>query len=63
MVGGSITAARSLEEFVAGKPLVNIDIAGSAFFEEARPWTDAADTGAFVRTQVQIALNWQSTSD
>lgn len=59
--GGAITAAKFLEEFVAGKPWVHIDIAGPAFLDDPKPWTDAGGTGAFVRTLVQIARNWQST--
>jgi leucyl aminopeptidase len=60
--GGAITAAKFLEEFVAGKPWVHIDIAGPAFLDKAKPWMDAGGTGAFVRTVVEVARNWQSAS-
>ena len=33
--GGAITAAKFLEEFVAGKPWVHLDIAGPAFLNRA----------------------------
>jgi leucyl aminopeptidase len=61
--GGAITAAKFLEEFVAGKPWVHVDIAGPAFLENAKPWMDAGGTGAFVRTLVEVARNWQSPSE
>jgi leucyl aminopeptidase len=53
--GGAITAAKFLEEFVAGKPWVHIDIAGPAFLEKPKPWIDGGGTGAFVRTLVEVA--------
>ncbi len=53
--GGAITAAKFLEEFVAGKPWVHIDIAGPAFLESAKPWLDAGGSGFGVRTLVEIA--------
>lgn len=58
--GGAITAAKFLEEFVQGKPWVHIDIAGPAFLENPKPWLDAGGSGAFVRTLVEVARNWQS---
>jgi leucyl aminopeptidase len=60
--GGAITAAKFLEEFVAGKPWVHIDIAGPAFLENPKPWMDAGGSGAMVRTLVEIARNWQSVN-
>jgi leucyl aminopeptidase len=53
--GGAITAAKFLEEFVAGKPWIHIDIAGPAFLEGAKPWLDAGGSGFGVRTLVEIA--------
>jgi leucyl aminopeptidase len=53
--GGAITAAKFLEEFVAGKPWVHLDIAGPAFFESSKPWLDAGGTGFGVRTLVELA--------
>lgn len=53
--GGAITAAKFLEEFVAGKPWVHLDIAGPAFLENAKSWLDAGGSGAFVRTLVEVA--------
>jgi leucyl aminopeptidase len=53
--GGAITAGKFLEEFVAGKPWVHIDIAGPAFYESSKSWQDAGGSGAFVRTLVEVA--------
>jgi leucyl aminopeptidase len=55
--GGAITAAKFLEEFVAGKPWTHIDIAGPAFSDKPKPHHDAGATGAFVRTLVEVARN------
>jgi leucyl aminopeptidase len=57
--GGAITAAKFLEEFVAGKPWTHLDIAGPAFLESAKPHLDAGGSGAFVRTLVEIARGWK----
>ena len=61
-LGGAITAAKFLEEFVAGKPWVHIDIAGPAFLEGAKPWLDAGGSGAFVRTLVEVAKGWRGSA-
>jgi leucyl aminopeptidase len=53
--GGAIAGAKFLEEFVADKPWVHLDIAGPAFLESARPWQDGGASGAFVRTLVEVA--------
>ncbi len=58
--GGSITAAKFLEEFVQDKPWVHIDIAGPAFLDSPKPWLDAGGSGAFVRTLVELARGWRS---
>ncbi len=57
--GGSITAAKFLEEFVGGKPWVHFDIAGPAFLEKGKPWNDGGATGAYVRTLVEVARGWE----
>jgi len=53
--GGAITAAKFLERFVGGIPWTHVDIAGPAFAEKARPWTDGGGTGAMVRAFVEFA--------
>jgi leucyl aminopeptidase len=53
--GGAITAAKFLEEFVAGKPWVHLDIAGPAFLESSKPWLEAGGSGFGVRMLVELA--------
>jgi len=53
--GGAITAAKFLERFVGGIPWTHVDIAGPAFAEKPRPWTDGGGTGSFVRPLVELA--------
>lgn len=55
--GGAITAAKFLEHFVDGKPWTHIDIAGPAFREKPKPWSDCGATGQYVRTLVELARN------
>ncbi|MBL0156464.1 MAG: leucyl aminopeptidase [Bryobacterales bacterium] len=56
--GGSITAAKFLEEFVEGKPWVHLDIAGVAWLDESKPFLAKGPTGAPVRTFVHLATHW-----
>jgi leucyl aminopeptidase len=53
--GGAITAAKFLERFVGGIPWTHVDIAGPAFAEKPRPWTDGGATGCMVRPMVELA--------
>ena len=55
--GGAITAAKFLERFVGGIPWTHVDIAGPAFSEKPRPWTDGGATGSMVRPLVELARN------
>jgi leucyl aminopeptidase len=54
--GGAITAALFLKEFTGDLPWVHIDIAGTAWAEEAKPYQPKGPTGTAVRTLVQLAL-------
>jgi len=53
--GGAITAAMFLKEFVGTSPWAHLDIAGTAWAEEARPWTAKGATGVMVRSLVEVA--------
>jgi leucyl aminopeptidase len=57
--GGSITAAKFLEEFVEGKPWVHLDIAGTAWLDDGKPFLAKGPTGVGVRTFVRLARFWQ----
>jgi leucyl aminopeptidase len=53
---GSITAAMFLKEFTGGLPWVHMDIAGTAWAEEARPFMPKGATGVAVRTLASLAF-------
>jgi leucyl aminopeptidase len=59
---GAITAALFLKEFTQDKPWVHIDIAGTAWAEEAKPYQPKGATGVGVRTLVELALDVSSWS-
>jgi leucyl aminopeptidase len=59
--GGSISAAKFLEEFVEGKPWVHLDIAGTAWLDEAKPFLAKGPTGLPVRTFVRLATDWPAS--
>ena len=48
--GGAITAAMFLKEFVGETPWVHLDIAGTAWIDEARPYIAKGPSGVAVRT-------------
>src|SRR5947209_13264488 len=57
--GGAITAARFIEEFVSkDKHWVHLDIAGTAWLDDPKPWMPKGPTGVAVRTFIDVATNW-----
>jgi leucyl aminopeptidase len=58
--GGAITAALFLKEFTGDLPWVHIDIAGTAWAEESKPYQPKGATGVGVRTLVELALAAES---
>ena len=54
--GGSITAALFLKEFTGGLPWAHLDIAGTAWAEEARPYLPKGASGVAVRTLAELAF-------
>ena len=56
--GGSITAAKFLEEFVGDTPWVHVDIAGPAWSDSPKKWIDAGGQGCFIRTLVELVRNY-----
>lgn len=56
--GGAITAAIFLREFADPLPWIHLDIAGTAWLDEAKPFLAKGPTGAPLRSFVRIALNW-----
>jgi len=55
--GSSITAALFLREFSGGLPWAHIDIAGTAWSEDARPFQPKGPTGVAVRTLAELAFS------
>jgi leucyl aminopeptidase len=53
---GSITAAMFLKEFTGGLPWVHLDIAGTAWAEDARPYLPKGPSGVAVRTLASLAF-------
>ena len=54
---GAITAALFLKEFTGGLPWAHLDIAGTAWADEARPYQPKGATGVGVRTLAELALS------
>jgi leucyl aminopeptidase len=58
--GGAITAAAFLKEFADPAPWVHLDIAGTAWLEEAKPFLAKGPSGVAVRTLVRLAMEWRA---
>jgi leucyl aminopeptidase len=56
--GGAISAAWFLREFAEDTPWVHLDIAGTAWLDEAKPHMAKGPTGVCVRTFAKLALGW-----
>lgn len=56
--GGAISAAWFLREFVGDTPWVHLDIAGTAWLDDAKPYMAKGPTGVCVRTFVKLAMGW-----
>jgi leucyl aminopeptidase len=57
--GGSITAAWFLREFAEETPWIHLDIAGTAWLDDAKAWMAKGATGIPVRSFVHLAMNWK----
>jgi leucyl aminopeptidase len=54
--GGAVTAAMFLKQFADPTPWVHLDIAGTAWIEEAKPYLPKGPSGIGVRTFVDLAM-------
>ena len=54
--GGAITAAMFLKEFTGDTPWIHLDIAGTAWQDDTKPWNAKGATGVGVRTLVDLAM-------
>jgi leucyl aminopeptidase len=54
--GGAITGALFIKQFAGGLPWVHLDIAGTAWAEDAKAYQPKGPTGVGVRTLAELAL-------
>jgi len=57
---GAVTAAMFLRDFVNDVPWVHLDIAGSAWIDDLKPYIAKGASGIGMRTLVHLALNFQN---
>lgn len=55
---GAITAAALLSKFAEGYPWAHLDIAGTAWTDEDKPYIPKGGTGVGVRLLVELLRNW-----
>jgi leucyl aminopeptidase len=56
--GGAVNAAMFLKEFAEDTPWLHLDIAGTAWMEEQKPWIAKGPSGIAVRSLVEFARNF-----
>jgi leucyl aminopeptidase len=56
--GGSITGAWFIREFAGDTPWVHLDIAGTAWNDDAKAWMAKGPTGVALRTLVQLVMSY-----
>jgi leucyl aminopeptidase len=58
--GGAISAAMFLKEFAEDTPWIHLDIAGTAWMEDAKPWIAKGPSGIAVRSLVEFVKGWNN---
>jgi leucyl aminopeptidase len=58
--GGAITAAMFLKEFAEDTPWIHLDIAGTAWTEDAKPWIAKGPSGIAVRSLIEFVQGFQN---
>ena len=53
---GAVTAAVFLKQFAGELPWAHLDIAGTVWVDDAKPWQSKGATGTAVRTLVEVAI-------
>jgi leucyl aminopeptidase len=56
--GGAITAAMFLKEFAGDTPWIHLDIAGTAWLDDAKPWIAKGGSGIALRTLVDLVMSY-----
>jgi leucyl aminopeptidase len=59
--GGASTAAAFLREFVSDTPWIHLDIAGTAWVEETKPWIAKGPSGIAVRSLVEWVRSYENS--
>jgi len=57
--GGAVTAAMFLKEFAEDTPWIHLDIAGTAWMEDNKPWIAKGPSGIALRSLVEFAKNFK----
>jgi leucyl aminopeptidase len=58
--GGAIFAAMFLKEFAEDTPWIHLDIAGTAWMEETKPWIAKGPSGIALRSLVEFVRGWSA---
>ncbi len=58
--GGAVNAAMFLKEFAEETPWLHLDIAGTAWMEETKPWIAKGPSGIAVRTLIEFARGFNN---
>jgi leucyl aminopeptidase len=56
--GGAITGAMFIKEFAGDSPWIHLDIAGTAWNDDAKPWLAKGPTGTSLRTLVHLVMSY-----
>jgi len=56
--GGAITGAMFIKEFTGETPWIHLDIAGTAWNDDAKPWLAKGPTGVALRTLVHLVMSY-----
>jgi leucyl aminopeptidase len=56
--GGAITGAMFIKEFTGDTPWIHLDIAGTAWNDDAKPWLAKGPTGVALRTLIHLVLSY-----
>ena len=58
--GGAVTAAMFLKEFVEDKPWIHLDIAGTAWIEDGKPFISKGPSGIAVRSLIEFVRGFEA---
>jgi leucyl aminopeptidase len=58
--GGAIFAAMFLKEFAEDTPWIHLDIAGTAWMEDQKPWIAKGPSGIALRSLVEFVKGWSA---